>query len=555
MALALAALHAWVFVRHASRLGLYVDDWGQLSSVRSASLRALAGTWPLDYRPFEALPWVVLSHLAGPRLVPYYLLLFGLNFLSSLLLFLVVRRLTGLFPVAAACAAIYAVAPSDPSVFWLTTFAYRFGSVFFLLALLLLLSSSSPPGRVRFAASILSAALCLASNELFLGWVAVLAPVAALYGVYGTRRKSLRRSLPFVILTVAYVGYREWLGPRVLHLFDNKTGGLQLTPGHVLGGWARGFLVDLVGGWYTAAQSLLGSPPSITLLATTIAFLILVALAFFGVRRTGGMDANSAGQVDRLRAWHTGARCVGLGLVAILIGYFPLVLTDAVPSIGWTYSRVNAASTWGAALVITSLIWMAAQVARSGRQAAALFAVGTLAVSLLGAIQEEHVAAGFAQAWSAQRHFWHQTLIALHRVRPQSEVVLAAADASDWSQIDSLPPVGFPSAIDLLLGQHGVSGVVMYRQDLDACGLLLRHNVGDPRVMSVGPAGITWLSGSLTVPYARIAVLSYTGPRGGTITTSEATLPRRTICPLRGSPRVLAGPPAAMSIWKQLLGL
>jgi hypothetical protein len=69
----------------------------------------------------------------------YYCLLFAIEYATSFVLFLVVSRLIGDASLALACAALWAVYPSDPSIFWLTTFAYRFGAFFLLVAAFLLL--------------------------------------------------------------------------------------------------------------------------------------------------------------------------------------------------------------------------------------------------------------------------------------------------------------------------------------------------------------------------------------------------------------------------------
>jgi hypothetical protein len=177
-ATSLALLYGLVYFSRVGQLGLYVDDWDHVAQVAFTPFNQYVRAWPFDYRPFEALPWLLLYHVFGVHLSGYYCLLFTVEYATSLTLFLVARRLIGDTSIALACASLWSVYPSDPSVFWLTTFAYRFGALFFLLAMLLLLRAPHSFPRNAYWMAVLCAGLCLLSNELFLGFVVML-PILA----------------------------------------------------------------------------------------------------------------------------------------------------------------------------------------------------------------------------------------------------------------------------------------------------------------------------------------------------------------------------------------
>jgi hypothetical protein len=546
-------VYVLVFIRHAPALGLYVDDWGELESANRLPFSVLLRSWPMDYRPFESIPWIVLSRAVGPHLVPYYLLLFSLGYASSLLLFVAIRRLTGEPLFALLSALLYAVSPSDPSVFWLTTFAYRFASAFFLLALVLLIVDTSLPNGLQYLGSLFFAVMCLASNELFLGWLAVLPFIALWRHRCGERTLSVWRAAPFGAIIVLYVAYRDWVGPHVLHLFDNKTGQMQLSPVHILTVWLQGLLVELLGGWYVAVASLLKVTPATGLLIVVLVLTTLIALAGLTAWQVSEASASVGGQGPARAEIRMGIRAVRLGIVAILIGCVPLVFTAAKPSVGWTYARVNAASTWGAALTVIGLLWIVAHGLSKGPSARRLFTGMAFVLVIVAAMQEDRVGSGFANAWSQQRAFWRESLPILAKIHRESTVVLVAPRNHQWDKIGSLPPVGFSSGMAMMLPNSHVDAILWYSQDLRACGLLARHNAGEALLLQAHTNGLQWSGSETVLPYARIVVLLYNPVAADPVYVLNGQPAWEADCPLRGNHRPLGTSAAHTSIWGGVL--
>jgi hypothetical protein len=199
-------VYALIFFSRVGDLGLYVDDWGHMAQVAIQPFSQYARSWPFDYRPFDGLPWLVLYHAFGAHVAAYYCLLFMVEYACSIMLFLVVHRLFGDWFLALATALLWMVYPSDPSNLWLTTFAYRFGGLFFLSAVWLLLRQDRRPASVTYWAAWVCCVLGLVSNELYLGFIALL-PLFAGWEYRQSLKLAALRATPFVLAIAAYMAY------------------------------------------------------------------------------------------------------------------------------------------------------------------------------------------------------------------------------------------------------------------------------------------------------------------------------------------------------------
>jgi hypothetical protein len=352
-ALALALVYGVIFFSRAGQLGLYVDDWGQVAEVAFLPFTQYVHVWPFDYRPFEGLPWLVLYNVFGANVAAYYRLLFGVEYAISVVLFLVAVRLFGDWWLALACALLWALYPSDPSIFWLTTFAYRFGALFLLLTVWMLAGSFRRP-RLAYSAALLCTVLCLLSNELYLGLVLLL-PVLAAWMVRQSPVHALARALPFLGAIASYLAYRRFIGPKLLHLEDNKTGNLLFAPGDIVNIVGHGVAMQLLGGWIAAVSSALRISASAVILPTAAVFLVLLLLCFGGLLLHRAKRVTGAAQRGSLRS---GSRAMLLGLVVMVVGYVPLAFTNAVPTVDEINGRVNAAAALGASILFAGALWI-----------------------------------------------------------------------------------------------------------------------------------------------------------------------------------------------------
>jgi hypothetical protein len=546
----LAALYGAVFLAHATQLGLYVDDWGYLEGVTTRSGVALLTTFPMDYRPLEELPWVVLGPTFRTNLVAYYLVFFALRYATSILLYILCRRLTGHSTLALGCAVVWSVYPSDTSVFWLTTFAYRFGAAFILASAILLTVTTSSRARTAYWAAVFCYVLCLLSNELFLGLCASL-PALAWFQSGGVPSRRVRRTVPFVVSLCAYLAYREWIGPRVLHFIDPKPTDLIFAPVPLALRLLQGGFVQLMGGWMAATTVLTGSNEGV-LIAVACGVIWLTGFAGLLMFRDRSHRARHRDQGTAV-VIPPGPRWVVFGLAIILLGYVPLVFTDVPPALGEVASRVNAAGSAGAAIFFVGIAWVLAyrpdlkpEVSRT------VFVVVVLVLTLGGIAMQEHSANTYVRAWAVQRAFWRSTVRVAHAVQPHSTIVLLAPHAVAWDTVQSLPPASFQAAFALMYPRSNVGGIVLLRRELEACGGMGLLENGVVRTIRLERMGFRYLDTDVFVSYSHAVVLEYSHRRQPTVQVATGRQNKNSACQIEGNTALLKGRPLRASSWYQV---
>jgi len=534
----LMMIHGWIYFRYVTRLGLYSDDWSHLSQVIRLPLGTLARMWPSDYRPFDMLPWVLDYHLWGHAIGWYYGTMFAVNCATAIVLYALVWRVTRSATLALAAAALWSVYPADSSVFWLTTIAYRTGALFFLLTVAFVYAARSTRWPTAcYGGALVCCALCLASNELYLGLVLAVPVLVA--PLHRDRRavSVLPRAAPFALLIAAYAGYRFWLGPRVLQLPDNKGAQVAIAPLHALGALAQGVIVVLPEAWHDAAARLIallfGAAHSPPLRATTTAVLALGALSvgLAGLVWLMGARRPRSDWGVRYAALRPGATALGVGGLGIIGGYAALALTADPPSIDVISSRVNAAASLGAAVFVAGAVWTLAHWLPVPRAAARLvFVAGIIVLWAMAAVRTERVATSYTAAWTTQQHAWRRLLAVAPSLRPHTLVVVMVSDLPGWDVLTALPPWAVDDALPLLYPGSDVRGdSVPWWEVTHACAGPLAHR--DEPVWSrlaLSPAGITTHLGAF-VPWRRVLALRYT------------TVPDGQFDVIRGDP-LLAGP-------------
>jgi hypothetical protein len=551
VAVSLLVLHAAVFLIRAGQLGLYVDDWGYLQAVTTHSAVDLFTTFPMDYRPLEVLPWLVLVRAFGTHLVAYYAVFFALRYGTSMLFYLFARRLTGNSIVAVGCAVLWSVYPSDTSVLWLTSFAYRFGTAFILASATLLLVARSSRARTPYWAAVLCCVLCLLSNELFLGLCASL-PVLAWWQSTSTLWRRAWRAVPFAVAICAYLLYREWAGPHLFHFIDPKPTGLTFNPGQLALRVLQGGFVQLLGGWMAAAVGFTGSNPRV-LVAVVCVVVWLCGLAGVLMFRDLSHPASRSHR-DREAFIPPGPRLILFGLVIMVVGYIPLVLTGVPPALGEVASRVNAAASIGAVIFFVGIAWVLACRPGLRPEASRAWFTAVLVVLTLGGIAvQEHAAGTSVSAWASQRAFWRSTLGLTSSVRPNSTIVILAPEVRVWDTVQSLPPSSFKAAFDLMYPESKVDGIVLLQQEIQACGGMGLLENGVVRGVELQQHGFRYLDSGVFVPYRRVVVLTYF--RSGQPMVRSAPRRRRlnAQCQIESNPTLLRGHTLIPSPWKQLV--
>lgn len=495
----ISLLYAFLFFHHVGSLGFHADEWFDLHLAAFYPLNQLAHTWPLDYRPFDLLPWIIGVHLFGASLAWYVAAYSALLWATALVLYAVVYQLTRQPFLALGAATIWAVYPADAATPWLSTACYRAGAFFLLLAILCLLTGRHVTWR-RYIVALVCTGCCLGSQELFLG---LLLFVPAIVVVRAPRTDMMTRALyalPFASLIVLYLMYRLWLGPHVLHYYDVKGGQYDTSVSHVLGIIATMLLVVGPEAWQLVFGGLgmpLGSPVTVAWMVGTGVVLVVTALSVVHIARH--MEPHKRLKASS-QAIRPGLVLVGVGLLGVCGGILPLLPTTFQPVVFGIDTRVNAAADIGAACVIAGLIWIATHaIPVMERRASLLFlAVATFAV-LPATLRFERVADLNASDWSDQRVFLQQLLARAPGVKQHTYVIVVGADQGALKALWGIRSWGMDNALSLLYPNTNVHGTVAW-------------DGGTPP--SCIPSAI---------------------PKTGVLIVRYATVPHRTVTPLQGS--------------------
>lgn len=547
----LFALYGFLYFAHVERLGLYADDWLELDIVARAPLSHLAQSWPIDYRPFEGIPWILLYRLAGTHLSIYYAGLFAVEFSSSVFVFFVSRRLTGESALALLCSALWAVYPGDASVFWLTTFAYRCGALFYVCSVFLLFARTS--GRtyaLAYAGSVASCCACLLCNELYLGLLTTLPILSVMRWWRVSRLGAIARGLPFAMLIFTYTVYRRYIGPQFLHLPDNKGSNLSFDLAHAGIGILNAVSIDIFGAWLAAVSSTFQLDPDLVLLPTAAVCLCFVVWAsvLATLIRLKARVSNTFLVWEQIRP---GTLIMALGACGMVLGFVPLVFTDQLSSVGEISSRVNAASTFGAALFASGAVWVVA----NGLPAPPLVrgvSFGVMALVLLGlaSVRTVHVEERYQTAWNVQRVFWRSSLPRVSRAYSKARILILAPSVSDWDTISSIPPFTASSALSLAFPQAHWDVVVAFNQGLQACGIVGSRTAGHHiDVWSLLKSGHSDLlpTRPLDTSLAAIAVTVHPSP---SVRVLSGVVPLKSrFCRIMSQARLLGGHPNYLSPW------
>ncbi len=564
----LTLLYGAVYGRHAAGLGLVTDDWGHLhDAVAGYAFAGLLHTWPTDYRPFEMAPWILAYAVFGHALTWYYGLLFAVEYLTAVVLLVLVRTLSGSALLGLAVAALWAVYPADNAVFWLTSFAYRTGALFLVLALTLLLLPRRRTGGLAYGSAVLCCLLCLLSNEIYLGLASALPLVAAWTARDHALTARVGRAAPFVLTLGAYLTYRLWIGPHVLLLPDFKAGNYALTVPHAWDMLTTGVHVVVTSAWRDAADRVLSSLPRLAPLHQALASTeVLLGLGLGGLGLAGvTWLLQAVGEwgfwARRYAAVQTGARVLGAGAVASVGGYLPLALTVDAPTLDGLSSRVNAAAALGAAAFVAGALWVLLQWALPRSMARMLFLISMALLLTLGLARKEEDATSATAAWAAQRQIWQAVLTAAPALRPATFVLLVPRDRASSAILNTLTPWGVNSALKLLYFDP--------HNDLSVQGDVLPLSDGW-RTCRLRPAAVRpwlrvpslrFLQGGLQmrvlhqfVPYARVLILRYEVHGGGRFEIVHGRFHLPWGCSAVSSPDRIIPATTARASWRDLVG-
>lgn len=470
-ALALLVLCVATFAPRTPQLGLLHDDWVFVRDVAKGSASVPV---PDGLRPLLRLPWRLSGILFGDALPGYYALLFALQWLGAILLYLIARR-HGPVGLAAAFAALAMVYPADASHLWLGTLVQRTAWPLALAAIVL--AERSPDGGRWMLPAVALGLLSLALYELQFFLLVLWPAVAHLLGAPWRRRRLIAwGSIPALYLAWRFVVLPLRGGPAVVNtelLWDP----LEMA--------RRAFLVVpynlFADGWLIGAVEVVRSP-----LVVGPSFVLAAAATIPLAARWGAGPAPAP-------------RCFAAALALIALGVAPVVPTTywMGRSAGTFAARILAAALPGAALL---LLLTVARVARRPRARALAFA----ALITVAFAFHWNIGRLAAENWAVQRR-----LASALRARASSwpaATFLVVLDLPP-NRLAYDTPWGVGRMIQEIYGDHTLSGIGISGErspgDILSTGggELLVHGGFYARVPLERVVALRWRAGGLdTVP-------------------------------------------------------
>lgn len=499
-ALAIAALAVAVFAPTVLLCGLYLDDYSFLRTLEGVSLRGLWAEF-LHYVPGRNLhiPFHYgLIRLTGGSIAAMHAVSVVFEALNAAMVFLFIRRLTGLRSIAWAAATIFVLAPNHGEThFWITLIPQCQIPFFLMLSSLLLASRPGGP-RLAAAAAVYGAAL-FTYDQVFFLW-----PLLLITAWRGDARAGLRR----YAAAAAF-----FLGMNVTHIT------LRYVSPSASGGRPLIRIGDFI---HRCGDALVAMAKGIIPLQTpSYAHWGWSVAAAAGALAAGLCILWAAGRAvrderDELARWTRG----GGWIAAVAFGAAWTALAYA-PNLFWFISpRHNLIPSAGWALALAAAA--AAAAGRSAKLSAALPFAALLAF-VLAVLANVHE----GTQWIAARRLHQSFAAALRHLAPPVDTVFLIGAPR---YLHKAPAFNLPHDVMMAAARElGRELVGDYQAAPTRRGIVYYND------LSISPA-----SGARWIPAEKVNLLSYEGSNRSFECAAALTLLEpgggRRILPLRSSP-------------------
>ena len=449
---------------------LYEDDW--TSTVWSAVNGNLHWVSWMHGRPLELVPRLLIYALFGLNIHIFYLILFTLNVLGAILLYLLGRRIV---PSATApswiVAALFLVYPADFTRTYLTMISIKLVLCLALLFAMLTLIYVEDGRPQALIATLGSLFLSLGVYEGHLGLILVWC-----LWILVVRRGNFRRRIVLfagvTLVTLLFVFWRIVVAPRI-GLGSQYIEQLEIAPSVIVDRLLFGLRI-LVWGWTIPVGKVLQWPSTIGALLVVAGMVVgsWMVAALAGYKPT----KNQVEGPIALQGWTRTMKRIPLlfggGVVLALAGYLPIV-TVMEPNLTANASRVNLFATLGASVMIAVFLWTGSAVtARTQRNIDALMISGAVPLLLLGMAIQAQIQRDIRTAWNEQQAIWHE----LFEVCPNFEdntaiyfVLPGYQDRHGWANWQRTPLSSeweVTSALQVLYHKNSLHGDLIF-SDLD----------------------------------------------------------------------------------------
>ncbi len=329
-------------------LGLVGDDWWFLAHL--AENNFLAAQFEANpARPMVAYLWYGLWQIFGLNLWVYYLLSFTVQWLASLLIFVLLRRIFQWAPARSmTAAAFFLLYPADTAHIYLSTLSTRVcvllavaGAIAWFYA-----NMHSSRSKLLIASSLLLMALSLLAYETPLFLLALM-PIVLMKLAWRGFRIWLYQAFTCYGLLAAYALFRVWVACLVAQRSTRFYVSVDLTPDWLLSQFQSLFAITTWKGWLYALKAMLDFgliPAAIMLIGAMVILLPTLAR----------LERNTIEQPERRREL---AKTLGVGIILSAAGVLPAAISNVrlENAIGTLDGRLVHASALGHAIILTGL--------------------------------------------------------------------------------------------------------------------------------------------------------------------------------------------------------
>ncbi len=493
-------------------LGLLNDDWFHFVTA-STHWQDIFTNWTTWQRPLEGFIWVAAQRLFRNYIPGYYILLFSVQLLSAIVLFLLLgKMLRKRWGAALATAVLLLLFPTDQSRFWLSTLAYRFGLLFLLSAWYTAFLSGSKK-RSYLWLSLVCSLLALLSNEMYL----LLVFVSAFMRYYGDMphnrlragwRESFRLGAPYLLVMVVYLFYRL-MAPELFGLVDGKASLWGASVQEMLFKLRRIPAVNFWEAWLYSIRRMkeLNWQGIVVVSVVSITSAIGMGLVSRTSKQTAA-DTTGFGPAtigSQLVYW---AKVLLFGLVLVLLGYVPVIYTSYQLYIGDPNSRLNIAASIGASLATVAffdiiraiLDYVAGYRLPTRTLSAVMFGI----VVAMASGQQYVVRQDSTTAWHIQCSIWQQMFAQIPSLESESYVLVAALPYWQGSVRILASYWEVSAALQFLYADSSLNGDVLPADELP---VKLEETTAS-RFRFYGDH-FTTSSSETPIPYERLVLLEY----------------------------------------------
>lgn len=408
---------------------IYLDDWTQKEMVLNDTLQ-----WfnLLNRRPLHYAPFLIQYQLFGLNVTAFYVVLWGVQIVSTLLVYKIVNRIPNFrkysFDVLASI--FFLVFPTVYTHMWLTMLPIYCVLMLTLLYAYLLLKFATE-GRVK---TLILALCCMwvsfylyeAQMGIVCAWSFLLAccykKISAehLIDISSSHRtfiQSINKRRLALLTPIVFAGgfvlWRIW-GQQTIGVQDPYLYEFVPTPLVLFERLSLGLRINLMWGWAIALKQML--PMNVS---NKYAYLILfgMLLVFWGA--TSQIIHSLKSRVSKVESWPFIDRWPTMrvyilssfvGLLMIIAGYVP-VIAIFLPSLAGDQgaSRHNLFASFGGAIFVASVLMIGAILFSKTRQGVRyLFLISAVSFLILGVVVKAHVQQENSFAWREQQAIWQE---------------------------------------------------------------------------------------------------------------------------------------------------